>query len=257
MEQKKQTTSWQSVHDWYDTLVGDAGHYYHKAIVLPKTIELLRLQTNSSLLDLACGQGVLARAISKEVAYTGIDISKDLIRSAEKQKMPGQRFLVGDVTKKLPLQKEQLFSHATIILALQNMEHPREVFLHLRPYMRDGGRLVIVLNHPCFRIPRQSHWGIDAKTKTQYRRLNLYMTPQSIPIQAHPGKNKAVTTLSFHHPLSAYFHWLQEAGFVVETLEEWCSDKISSGEHARMENRARKEFPLFLALSARSIPFFS
>jgi len=42
--------------------------------------------------------------------------------------------------------------------------------------------LVIVLNHPCFRIPRQSGWGIDEKNKLQFRKVIKYMSPMEIPL---------------------------------------------------------------------------
>jgi hypothetical protein len=34
-------------------------------------------------------------------------------------------------------------------------------------------------------------------------------------------------------------------------MEEWISDKQSSGKFAKMENRSREEIPLFLLLQAR------
>jgi hypothetical protein len=36
-------------------------------------------------------------------------------------------------------------------------------------------------------------------------------------------------------------------------MEEWCSDKKSEGAAARMEDRARKEFPLFLTILASKV----
>ena len=164
--------------------------------------------------------------------------------------------MVSDITLKLPLEKLPLFSHAAINLAIQNIEHPKAVFTHLAPHMKPGGRLVIVMNHPCFRIPRQTHWEVDSVAKMQYRRVNMYMSPLKIPIHTHPSKVKGAddtqhTTTSFHYPISAYCCWLKESGFCIETIEEWCSDKTSTGSNARMENRARKEFPLFLTIAAK------
>jgi len=40
---------------------------------------------------------------------------------------------------------------------------------------------------------------------------------------------------------------------VISDLEEWTSDKVSAGKSARAENRARSEFPLFLAIKAVKI----
>lgn len=242
-------TSWQKSAQWYDGVVGDLGSYYHQHIILPGVLRLLQLQNSSSLLDLGCGQGVLAGRIPKEVGYLGLDAARALLAKA-KDRHKGRSFQYADITKPLPLPATKVFTHATIILALQNMAEPEKVFLNIKPHLAPGATLVIVLNHPCFRIPRQSSWGFDEAAKLQYRRINCYMSPQNIPIFTNPGQAASETTVSFHNPLSAYFTFLQSAGFMVQGLEEWCSDKMSEGKAARWENRARKEFPLFMAIKA-------
>jgi SAM-dependent methyltransferase len=242
----KENTSWDSSEEWYRGCVGEKGHYYHESVILSGSIRLLDLKPNHSLLDLGCGQGVLERALPKTIQYTGIDNSKFLIAEAKKMSVKGQ-FFVADACKKLPL--DQTFDAASFILSLQNMESPDLAIATAASHLKENGKLLIVLNHPCFRIPRQSHWGIDEQMKLQYRRMNVYMTPQKIPIQTNPSlKNKSSTTYTFHHPLSSYISWLSQNGLVVTQVEEWCSDKKSEGGRARMEDRARKEFPLFLTL---------
>lgn len=250
MNQHK-TTSWQPVAKWYQKAVGDEGLYYHQHIVLPYSLNLLHLSEKSSLLDLACGQGVLERAISKETEYCGLDLSKDLIKSAQNQaKSDRHHFKIADITKDLPIQKYN-FTHASVILAIQNIERPQLVFTQAAKHLVPGGKLLIVMNHPCFRIPRQSSWEIDDKNKLEYRRINRYMSPLKIPITAHPGKGqRSPVTWSFHYPLQDYTQALGNCGFNIETLQEWTSDKNSSGKAAKMENRARTEFPLFLAILA-------
>ena len=240
------STSWESSHKWYDSIVGEKGHYYHEHVVLPNSLKLLHLQKGDSLLDLGCGQGILARSIPQGVKYVGVDASSSLIQSAKlKSKHP---FYVSDITKPLAI-LEKDFSHAAMILVTQNLENPAAAFQNTATHLQPGGKLLIVMNHPCFRIPRQSSWGIDEPKKLQYRRIDLYMSPLKIPIQTHPGKHeKSSTTFSFHHPLSYYIQNLSSAGFHIETIEEWISDKKSTGPKASMENRSRKEFPLFLAI---------
>ena len=50
------------------------------------------------------------------------------------------------------------------------------------------------------------------------------------------------------------FAALVGAGFAVDGLEEWVSNKKSQpGKKAKAENRSRKEIPLFLALRAKLI----
>jgi SAM-dependent methyltransferase len=239
--------NWDSSEPWYTSCVGEKGHYYHQAVVLPNALRLLGKY--SSLLDLGCGQGVLARHLPEKVEYVGIDLSKELIASAKKMSKQSQ-FFVGDASNKLPVEKRD-FERAVFILSLQNMEKGEEAIQNAGYHLKKGGKLLIVMNHPCYRIPRQSGWEIDEKMKLQFRRVNTYMSAQEIPIQTNPGRGgHSETTFSYHNPLSTYSNWLQRAKFVISAIEEWCSDKKSEGAKAKMEDRARKEFPLFLAILA-------
>lgn len=248
------STSWEKVGQWYHKTVGKSGMHYHQTLVIPGILNLLTLKIGDKLLDLGCGQGVLSRNIDRKISYTGIDISPKLVKIAKSENISSDHtFLSGDATKKLPIDCFD-FTHATIVLALQNMEHPELAIKNAATHLISGGKLVIVMNHPCFRIPRMSSWGTDEGKKIQYRRVDNYMSPQKIPILAEPSKGElSETTLSFHHPLTNYFTWLGNAGFAVDKLEEWCSDKTSTGSKAKMEDRARNEFPLFLALRAVKI----
>lgn len=245
---KQQKTSWESSAKWYDESVGEKGHYYHEHVILPNLLKLMELSKSSKVLDLACGQGILARHLPTGASYLGIDIAPSLIKAAKERTK--HSFLVKDVTKKMELSAAD-FTHATIILALQNIGDPLAVLKNAAAHLVPKGKLFIVLNHPSFRIPRQSSWGIDEAKKLQYRRVDSYLSSLKIPIQTHPGKGNEVQTLSFHHPLMSFTKWLKEAGFAIVEIEEWISDKKSTGGRAKMENRAREEFPLFMTLVAQ------
>jgi len=155
---------------------------------------------------------------------------------------------VGDATK--PLNIPQDFTHAAIILALQNIQNPGKALENVAKHLIKGGCLVIVLNHPAFRIPRQTSWGIDKDRKIQYRRVDKYLSPMQIPINMNPSDRGSPITMTYHNSLSAYSKMLKDAGFVIDLIEEWTSDKESEGSAARMENRSRSEIPLFLAIKA-------
>ncbi len=245
-------TSWQGVSEWYGKTVGQEGHFYHRSVILPRSLQLLDLKPGSSLLDLACGQGVLARRLPKGVYYTGVDIAPDLIKQAKSlDKDRNHVYLVADASKELPLPKSD-FTHAASILALQNVRDPDGVVRNAARHLQVQGKFLVVLNHPCFRIPRQSRWEIDEQNKTEYRRVDRYLSPLKVPIRMSPGQGeKSEVTWTYHLPLSGYSKMLADNGFVIELLEEWASPKSSVGKAARMENRAREEFPLFLAILAK------
>lgn len=243
-------TSWNAVAPWYDKIVGTEGHYYHQHVVLPGVLRLLQLKPESTLVDLGCGQGILAKNIPQITSYLGLDIAKSLIQFARQTKLPtAYSFQVTDVTRPIASAKP-VFSHAAILLALQNMERAEIALQNASAYLKTGGKLVIVLNHPAFRIPRQSGWGVDEKTQQQYRWMNRYASPLKIPINMSPGRGSAHLTWSFHHSLQDYTQMLRTAGFAITNLEEWVSDKESEGKIARRENRSRSEFPLFLTIVA-------
>ena len=245
-------TSWQKVGRWYSKQVGDSGHYYHEHVIIPGIKRLLDLEGEKSLLDLACGQGILGREFLGD-EYLGIDIAKGLIDEAkQRDRNKNHQYWIGDVTKEMKLKEK--FDQATIILALQNLSKPKVAIENAKENLKDGGKLLLVINHPAFRIPKHSDWGFDEQRRVQYRRMDGYLTPIEIPIESSPfDKEENETTFSYHYPLSAYSEMIFDNGLVIENIEEWISDKKSEGGRAVIENKARREFPLFMAIVARKI----
>ncbi|MFH2202762.1 MAG: class I SAM-dependent methyltransferase [Elusimicrobiota bacterium] len=247
----RRDTSWQEASGWYGKSVGEKGHHYHRSVVIPGVLKLLDIRhaASASLLDLGCGQGVLSRALPSGVDYWGVDASPALIEQARELGGRGQ-FLCADATANLPLEKSD-FTHAALILALQNMSDAGKAVNNAARRLRPGGRAVAVVNHPCFRVPKQSFWGVDKTTNMQYRKLQRYLSPQRVSIRIHPSRReKSPIAWTFHEPLAGVCKWFSDAGLLIERLEEWVSDKRSTGPQARREDIARMEFPLFLALSA-------
>lgn len=247
----QKNTSWDNVSQWYNGIVGEKGHFYHEAVILPNVIRLLKLNPTAKLLDLGCGQGILARSIQKDVAYLGLDLSPTLIEEARKLDLnPIHKYGVADISKELPI-KFSGFSHAAIILALQNIKQPFNVFKNVAPHINKGGRMVIVLNHPSFRIPKHADWEVDRAKGVQYRKMDSYMSHLEVPIDSSPfDKMGNKQTWSFHYPLSAYSEMLLDNGFMIEKIEEWISPKKSEGGMAKVEDKARMEFPLFMTIVA-------
>ena len=127
----------------------------------------------------------------------------------------------------------------------------QDVIKEANRVLKPKGQLFIVLNHPAFRIPKDSSWGWDETKKKQYRRLDGYMSETSEQIQMHPGDKPWEKTTSFHRPLQFYFKTLSKNGLSVTRLEEWVSHKISEeGPKKIAEDKARHEFPLFLFIEA-------
>ena len=251
---------WDHVASWYDALVGDEGSDYHRNVIIPAALRLLAPRTGEKVLDLCCGQGVLIRHLLAAGAgeVMGVDASANLIELAQRRYSTEQAqgrvsFLVADAMKSLPALKE-VFDCALCVMAIQDLSDPAAACRSMSQALRTGGRAVIVMMHPCFRIPRQSSWGWDDARKMQYRRIDRYANNLDIPIATHPGRNQAVSTLFHHRPLSTYLNALGSVGLAVVGCEELCTHRRSQpGGRSKGENRAWQEFPLFLALKTLRI----
>lgn len=245
------TTSWQPVHQWYARHQKEEGGFYHKELLIPKLLEILNLNESSSLLDIGCGEGIFSRKIPSKCAYLGIDSSKGLIDRALREKVSkSHRFIYQDATLR-PFPKGP-FTDALFLLSLQNMMKPENALKHAFEALSSKGTLTLVLNHPCFRIPKASSWEFDSKSLTQYRRIDRYLSSFRSMIQAHPSKQeKSPETPSFHYSLEQLMSMLKEAGFCITNLLELCSPKKSYGKRGKAENFARKEFPLFMIIQAK------
>jgi ubiquinone/menaquinone biosynthesis C-methylase UbiE len=239
---------------WYDKLVGDEGSDYHRHVILPAALRMLAPQPGERILDLCCGQGVLTRLLLEHnpALVLGVDGSPKLIAAAKARGPddPRVRYVVRDA-RRLDQLADGRFDAAACIMAVQDTDGVGELLASLAAALRPGGRAVVLLMHPCFRVPRQSEWGWDMAKKTQYRRIDRYATPMAVPIATHPGRDPREQTVFYHRPLADYLNALGQAGLAVVACEELLTHRQSQpGGHSRGETRAAGEFPIFLALRA-------
>ncbi len=247
-------TSWNEVAGWYDTMLESGEGTYQRDLILPNVSRMLALKKGEKILDLGCGQGFFAREFFKAGAsVTGVDLSASLVNTA-KEHSPKEITFMCASGDSLPFLNSGTFDASACVSAIQNIKNVAGVFGEVARVLKSGGRFVLVMNHPAFRVPKRSSWGFDEAKKIQYRRIDEYISESESAIVAHPGAEISVSTVSFHRPLQFYFKALSKAGFAVHRLEEWTSHKQSEpGPRANTENKSRKEFPLFLALEARKI----
>lgn len=248
------STSWENVAEWYGTHLSAPGTYQSE-VVWPGALRMLGVGPGKTFLDVACGEGSFANLIVKQGgAVVGIDAAPTLIRQAQNKHIRNSEFLVGDAANADRNLRDRKFDGAALVLALQNINDMSAVFASVSRMLNKNAPFVIVLNHPAFRIPRQSSWGFEDDRKMMYRRVDSYMSENAIPMQMHPGDAPTINTTSFHRPISSYVTALSAAGFAIDAMEEWISHKEStSGPRAKAENRIRKEVPMFLAIRGRKL----
>ena len=250
-------THWDPVAKWYNGWVGKKGSLYHRAVALPEVLELADPKPGELLLDLGCGQGVLApHVLRRGATYQGVDGSRTLVQLARKhhgENAKGKaQFILGDVRKldSLPEIQANSADIAVFMLSIQDMDPLSEVLAAAAWALKPAARLVIFMLHPAFRVPRQSGWGFDPGRKLTYRRVDSYLTPRAVPMKAYAevSARASGTTMSFHRPLSEYVNTLSELGFFVERLDELPDPNVE-----KTTKKETLDIPLFVALRARRL----
>lgn len=267
-------TSWGKVADWYHDLLESGEGTYQKELILPNLTRLLGPIAGKTMLDVACGPGYFVREWHRAGANViGVDISEELIELGKKSlgagvnhpALPagmgpsfprrgkfGEASLFVGSAEDMPMIQTSSVDIATIVLAVQNIEKVHLVFAECARVLKSDGRLLMVMNHPTFRIPQASSWQWDEDQDVQYRRIDQYLSEDKVKIEMHPGKKKGESTVSFHRPLQVYVKHLAKAGLGITRLEEWISNRQGpKGKRFAASEKARKEIPLFLFFEAR------
>ncbi|MFA6095953.1 MAG: class I SAM-dependent methyltransferase [Candidatus Paceibacterota bacterium] len=244
----KKDTSWGNVAEWYDKVVY-AEDSYQVCVILPNLMRIVSPGKGMRILDIACGQGFFSHAFAAAGArVTGADISPELVEIARVRAGHNEEFHVAPADH-LDMLSSGTYDAATIVLALQNIERMTDTLREAARLVKKGGKLVIALNHPAFRIPAHSAWGFDEASGARYRRVDEYLSESRKDIDMNPGGVSGEKTVSFHRSIQAYSKSLANAGFAISRIEEWTSHKESEkGPHKAAEDKARREIPLFMCL---------
>lgn len=251
---KPSNTSWNKVAGWYDELLTTDSDSYQAKVIIPNLLRILDLKKGEMIYDLACGQGYFANIFAKSGAQViASDISKRLIDTAIKNSPKNINFHVAPAHKASFL-KDNMIDTIVVVLAIQNIENVSEVLAECNRVLKKNGRIVLVLNHPAFRVPQGSDWYFA--DGTQYRIVGKYLSESKVSIDMTPGEKdvkKKIKTISFHRSLQYYMKLFAKNGFAVVRLEEWISHKKSqNGPRQKAEDTARKEIPLFMCLEVRN-----
>ncbi len=268
--QSEKSTSWGKVSSWYDKMINDENSYQNK-VILPKVMRILEDNTKKNnsevILDLGCGVGFFTEKyhnrfvdqkanIESQNKIIGVDIGEESIAVA-KTKTNSQIEYHTNTAESLPFLKNMSVDKITIILALQNIKFAHKCIAECGRVLKKNGKLIVVMNHPFYRIPKNTSWNWDSENFKQYRRVDRYLSPFEIEIDMNPGKKdktakekKEATTLSFHRPLSWYTQEFARQNLYIEDIQEWISH-IAADQGPKKTPAlefARQEFPLFMCL---------
>ncbi|MFX0079936.1 MAG: class I SAM-dependent methyltransferase [Candidatus Hermodarchaeota archaeon] len=226
--------------------MGEGGDYHHKYKILPEVYRLLDVQKDEKILDVACGEGNVARHLTKSGArVTGIDISKMLdfaIEREEKENL-GIRYMKMNAEKISDEFEEASFDKVVCNMALMDIEDYKTTINQISLVLKENGFFVFSITHPAFGWPSSSYLkipGDSQRNEDRIRVLGNYFDERPT-IDSEIG----TTLLYFHRPISSYLNELVKSNLVLKEMSEpKASDELVQKfpRHAYLDDDIKPDF---------------
>jgi len=222
---------WDRMAGWRDERMGEVGDLWHRALIDPAMLEVVGPVRGLRVLEIACGNGYLARRFASLGArlVVAIDRSRKTLARAtarERADPKGVRFEVADAAH-LPHFSGGSFDLVVANMALMDIEDGEGTIREVARLLSPRGRLVFSISHPCFDIDDLSMWVVERAMApsgqfgdTVWRKVTGYRHEGKRPIPWPVAPDRTVWTDSFHRTLTTYSRYLREVGFVIRRLEE-------------------------------------
>jgi ubiquinone/menaquinone biosynthesis C-methylase UbiE len=220
--------AWDENAAFWDQRMGE-GNDWVEVLVWPATERLLGVQPGERVLDIACGNGLTSRrlaALGTEVV--AFDFSEAMIAHARRRSAdstPPITYYVLDATDEQSLLSlgQASFDVALCSMALFDMAEIEPLLRSLARLLRQGGRFVFSVLHPCFNSARIQQVAEmedrEGEIVTTYSvKVSGYLTPRISRGVAIAGQPRP--QLYFHRPLHMLLGACFAAGFVLDGLEE-------------------------------------
>ena len=217
---------WDELSDWYDRKQGETGDLWHRTLIDPGLLRVVGNCRGKDVLDLGCGNGYLSRSLAAQHArVTAVDGSSRMIKNAKaRDRGSGVRYLRSDAgdLKRLPDSEFDLVFANMSLMDMTDASAERAVGEVAR-VLRDGGKLVASICHPCFDVMSNSGWAAEKAfggDALVYRKVRGYRKrfSEDVPWRMADGSKRY--TISYHRPLSWYAGVLHSKGLAIIALEE-------------------------------------
>lgn len=255
--------TWDQKAAFWDTLNGDEGSPLTRALIWPAIERLARLEPGQRVLDIACGNGVLARRLAALGGHvTAVDISPALIERARDHAQPSGQpidYRVVDATDETALTAlgEAQYSLVVCSMALMDIPFIAPLFRAVRRLLSPEGRFVFVVPHPAFNshnpVLMAKRAEVDGRMViSRAVELTAYLDEARFAVEL--GADDPVPHVYYHRPLHRLLSEAFAAGLVMDALEE-PAYRAEDADPARPLAWANfRQFPPILAARLRRPP---
>ena len=166
---------------------GDGDHH---SLVFSTIDGLLAPNAGEHILEIACGNGELARRMARlGASVVATDFAETFIAQARKHPLPAAsrvEFRVVDATSELELRAlgRHVFDAAVCNMSLMDMAEIEPLFWALARLLKPGGRFVFTIMHPCFNHDGSRVVAIEGRAIRPCHRFPSNATSTSRPAAA-------------------------------------------------------------------------
>ena len=212
---------------WVD-FVRQGKDYFRDELNNPGMFKIIGEVRGQFVLDVACGEGYSTRMLARKGAKViGIDLSKKLIeyaKSQEQKEKLGISYYVTD-SAALSMFPAERFNLVTCFMAMMDIEHYDEAVGEIARVLKDEGRFVFSITHPCFEYNAK-----NGKTEAEITPRYFDTRRGSVSWEMKRLLNPFETT-SFHRALTDYSNVLNRHGFLIKRLLEPTPTKKGLTKH--------------------------
>jgi len=215
--------SWNEAAKEFTSFFAGGEEFYHKYLINPALLELVGNIEGKVILDLACGEGHLARNLAEltqgNIKVFGVDASANMVKIAAEKSAPFTSCITfrqadaGDLAEF----QANFFDIVICNMALMDIKDYIQVFREVARTLKTKGKFIFSILHPCFMTP-QSEWVKDEKDNVIGWRVSDYYSHLAWKWTIK-SKMKS-ETYCFHRTLEDYFTALVKCGFVVADIRE-------------------------------------
>ena len=217
--------AWDALAGFWDERV-EAGLTWQRRLIQPAVERLLELREGERVLEIACGNGDLARRMTElGASVLAVDFSERMLERARARGGNVEYRLVDatDEGQLVALGEPGSFDVVVSNMAIMDMESIEPMVSATARLLNPDGRFVFSTLHPAFNsgetVPTAEHVYLDGDWRTLYSvKVSRYGVASTMKGTAVVGQ--PVEQWYFHRPLAEMLRPFFDHGFALDGLEE-------------------------------------